>query len=243
MATTRNNWVFKILSMLAATLAGVGSANATVWNVNIGQGTEPGGANEITTADNFVGAAIENTANSYWNPLTEAQTGLALRDSTNASTGVTLDWDGTFFSQQGQPNAEIFTSYGGWSQNVTMTLNNLTPGSTYDLVLYSYWGWGAGSRPITQTLGSGLSGTFFINSATTPGLVQDPDPADVAGSYNYTRLSGLSPDGNNRIALSLPTVNSPINGFQLVENAVVPEPTSICLAGIGLALLAWRMRK
>jgi hypothetical protein len=76
-------------SALAVAALAIPSAHAaTVWNVNIG--------NEITPSDNFVGAAPENTPNSFWNSATpgtiaaSTSYNLALNDSTNTATSATL---------------------------------------------------------------------------------------------------------------------------------------------------------
>lgn len=81
---TRTPWGAAALAVTALTLANPSAHAATVWNVNIGD--------EITTSDNFIGAAPENTTpNSFWNSVTTgAPTNQALSDSTGATTTATL---------------------------------------------------------------------------------------------------------------------------------------------------------
>lgn len=106
--------------------------------------------------------------------------------------------------------------------------------------------------PITQTAGTGLTGTFRLNSpamgAGNPlatGLAQDTNPANVAGNFNYARFNGLMADGSGNITLNfgISQANAndfAINGFQLVQQ--VPEPSSALLGGLGLLALLRRRR-
>ena len=75
---------------LAACLAAAiqPSAAQTVWNVNVGNTVNT--THQITTTDNYVGAATENTANSVWNGIAGSTT-TTLADSTGStSAGVTF---------------------------------------------------------------------------------------------------------------------------------------------------------
>jgi len=71
----------------------------------------------------------------------------------------------------------------------------LNSSSTYDLVIYSDFYWSNGdSLPVTQTIGTGLTGTIYVNREmgrahgyASP-LAVDPFPTDVAGPWNWYRI-------------------------------------------------------
>ncbi|MCX6873755.1 MAG: hypothetical protein NTW21_08100 [Verrucomicrobia bacterium] len=204
------------------------SAHAqTVWNVNFG--------GSITTSDNYVGAAPENTPNSTWNAVTSSQTGMALVDSTGSSAaGVTLDQNiggtGGWSLTSGD---KIFVNYIGGGL-VNMTIKGLNPTGVYDIVIYSDWYWTGGDSgyPVTQTVGTGLTGTIYVNHDNThangavPPLAQDTNPANVNGATNWYRITGLTPDASGHLGFGLGGgVNAPCNGFQLIEHAVVVDDT------------------
>jgi hypothetical protein len=59
----RTTWVTAACAVTALALANTQAHAAPVWNVNIGS--------QVTTSDNFAGAAVENTTpNSFWNSVT-----------------------------------------------------------------------------------------------------------------------------------------------------------------------------
>jgi hypothetical protein len=196
-----------------------------VWNVNIG--------NEITTSDNFIGAAVENTANSFWNSVTTANpNNFALADSSESlGDGVSLTVNGLTQYAAFAPitsGPEIFSSWIKSQDNstpFTMVIGGLVASRVYDIVFYSDWFWkGNGTLPITLTAGSGLTGTAVLNQISTgtygtvTGLVLDTDLADnnsIEG--NWLRIRGLTPDGDGKLAFSMGGTNAAFNGFQLVQ--------------------------
>ena len=202
------------------------STVSTVWNVNIGI--------EITTEDNFIGAAFENTANSFWNSVTTANpTGLALADSTGSSSaGVTLTLTGTTSYGNFAPvtGPEIFSTWIKSTDNATpytMTIGGLNSSKTYDLIVYSDWNWkGNDYLPVTQTVGSGLTGTVTLDQISTgsngavPGLIEDTDPSqNGAIEGNWIRITGLTPDGSGNLGFSMGGRNAAFSGFQLLEQS------------------------
>jgi hypothetical protein len=241
----------------ASILAVTGSlaSAATVWNVNIGNGIASGQGFDITPGDNYVGAATENTANSTWNAVNNGSA-TNLVDSTGAASLVTIDLsDNASFGDNGATvGDEIFKSWVKDDNNSdpwTVTFGNLNTTATYGVVIYSGWTFGPESLPIVQTAGSGLAGTFILNSldmdAGNPlatGLARDMDAANTAGDFNYARFDGLTADGSGNLTFSFgisqPFANDfPINGFQLVQ---IPEPGAALLGGLGLLALLRRRR-
>jgi hypothetical protein len=251
-----------LAAIAASTLAltGISANAATVWNVNIG-GTDLAG---------YQGAATENAAaGSTWNAVTST-TVTTLDDSTGSdaagvSLKITPTADSTVsFSGRDITGDDIFDTWmkdgnGGPPDTSVnddlfiVTFGNLNSGSTYDLVVYSDWFWGnTAGNPVTQTAGTGLTGTFDINSESAGhsngnigALLEDTDSAsaNTPGTLatNYARFNGLSPDGGNTLAFSMGGVNSPINGLQLIET--VPEPSTTALLGLGGLALILRRRK
>jgi hypothetical protein len=215
-----------------------------VWNVNVGNSTAgSGGASEITTGDNYLGAAPENTANSTWNAVTTAAVA-TLADSTGSSAaGVTFTVSPTAgvvtYGGQNITGDEIFDTWIKDDNNLdpfTVTFGNLPAlgsGESYSLVIYSDWWWknGNGGQAISQTSGTGLAGSFILNRyiggtpaapaavpfGTVTALAEDTNPADVNGQTNFVRFNGLTPDGSNNLSFSMGDVNGPINGFQLIK--------------------------
>jgi hypothetical protein len=219
-------------------------AAPTVWNVNIGT--------EITTSDNYVGAAPENTANSTWNSFVAADlpNPKSLLDSTGASSAVTFRVTGspsmpTVSGQAIIQGDKIFITWLKGLSNTsdfTCTFANLTPGDTYDLVVYADWYWGGAAIAITQTAGTGLAAPFVLNfgSAATNDvgpLLEDTNPANVSSTtnkWNYTRLRTLTPDSSGNLAFLIDGGNWPVSGFQLVKldlaDATPPTPNPMTWA-------------
>ena len=221
-------------ALATAALAALALANtpahATVWNVNIGI--------EINTSDNFAGAATENTPNSFWNSVTiGTPTNQTLSDSTGATTTATLTLavpvrvPPLTINPAGYApvtGIELFSTWLKSSDNTTpytMTIGGLSASKTYDLIIYSDWYWkGDEHFPVTQTVGSGLTGTVYLDQISTgtdgavPALVQDTNLAlDGATEGNWIRINGLTPDVNGTLGFSMGGRNSAFSGFQLVQ--------------------------
>ena len=210
----------------------------TVWNVQFASQS----GNQITTADNFIGAATENTVNSTWNRVASVpQTAMVLKKSDGANTAVTLDFPvGSIGTQNLTSGARIFNSR--VNGNNTMTLKGLTVANSYDLVIYSDWWWKNGdSLPITQTAGTGLVGTFHLNRVLSGNngevlaLTRDTNPENVtsgAGNTgNWMRVNGLSPTLAGELAFRITDGNNtPFNGFQLIATPIPPRADIISLS-------------
>jgi hypothetical protein len=247
-----------IAAVAASTLALTGiSANAAVYNVNIG--TE-----DLT---GYQGAATENpAAGSTWNAV--ATTGpTTLEDSSgDNSAGVTIGMTptaghavkfGIAIETEGDQIFQSWMKDDGNNAAYSTTFGGLSTaaGTTYDLVVYSGWYWGPEGVHTSQSAGTGLAGTFVINSLQMRsagegnvfaggGLGEDSNSADAAGNTNYARFNGLTPDGSGNITFDFNLagdLDAPINGFQLIET--VPEPSTTALLGLGGLALVLRRRK
>jgi hypothetical protein len=231
------------LAAFAGLALTVGSADAaTVWNVNVGT--------EIDSTDNFVGAAAENTVSSTWNSIASSDvTGMALDDSTgDDAAGVTLDFatvragGGAIYGTYAAGGLEIFDTYAGaGGVTVDFTLKGLDNSATYDLIIYSDWKWGNRNYPVEQTTGSGLSGTYTINSTGPGSLVEDTDSGAGADHGNWVRITGLTADGGELAFTGANGADAAFSGFQLINT--VPEPTTTALLGLGGLALILRRRK
>ena len=249
--------------LVAATALGVvfvpiGSAGAsTVWNVNI-NGSIAGGT--------YQGAAPENNGSQIWNNVNSDGITALVNGEGDGGAGVSITITPTGGSSIGFGGAnvagdDIFDSWmkDGNADGVVnddlfiVSFGNLNPAYTYGLVVYSDWFWknGNGGQEITQTVGTGLASSFFLNryvggeiaNGSVGPLLEDTDPLNAnppsSAPTNYTRFDGLSPSGGE-LAFTMGAVNGPINGFQLIE--VVPEPSSLALLGLGGLLIARRRR-
>jgi hypothetical protein len=249
--------LFFRLARSASSLAALALANPsahaapTVWNVNMA-GTAA--AYTITTSENYFGAALENTANSTWNNIVTSANGIALADSTGSnSAGVTLDLSALQGANPISPYGpgvpgtgdEIFNSYlSGGNVTSNMTIKNLPAGS-YDLIIYADWYWGGSvAYPVTQTVGTGLAGTVYVNTPEIQiagGLVQDTDLGNNGSiKGNWMRINGLTPTAGELGFRLGDGANGPYNGFQLVNT--IPEPSSVLLGGLGVLALLRRRR-
>ncbi len=262
MKMKRYKTTLNLAAVAASTLAitGISANAATVWNVNIGSPDLAG----------YQGAATENAATgSTWNAVTSG-TVTTLNDYTGSNAaGVTLEIAPTAgsaidFRTQDITGDAIFDTFmmddnGGLPDDdvnddpFIVTFGNLNSGSTYDLVVYSDWyHYNIHGMPVTQTAGTGLTGTFYINSerlghstGIVGALLEDTDSAASntprTHASNYARFNGLSSDGVNTLAFSMAGSTAPINGFQLIET--VPEPSTTALLGLGGLALILRRRK
>jgi hypothetical protein len=222
----------RIASSLAAlALASLPAHALPVWNVNIGS--------ELTPIDNFVGAAVENTANSFWNSVANTNL-LDLDDSTGANSTVTVQLGvtgGTLgFGANSGYLPKIFTTWCKHNTNtlpVSVTFGGLSPAGTYDLVVYADWKWQGGAGvPITQTTGTGMSGTVTLNNFadavdTSHALTEDTDPADNGSvKGNWIRITGLTPSGSGVLGFDMNGGNAPLSGFQLIQTSAAPPDTT-----------------
>jgi hypothetical protein len=229
--------VIPALCLLMNTLA---YATTTVWNVNIGW--------EVTTSDNYVGAAPENTQNSTWNSINSITVPALLADSTGSTnagvifevTAPTLPTIGNNMTSTGDEIFRTWMKASGNTVDFTCTFSNLTVGATYDLVIYADWYWQGGAIAITQAAGTGLAGSFVLNYGSPAQndvgpLKEDTNPANVStNNCNFARFRGLLPDSSGNLAFLVDGGNWPVSGFQLVKvdlaDSTPPTPDPMTFA-------------
>ncbi|MFT5124912.1 MAG: hypothetical protein ACI9TH_005165 [Kiritimatiellia bacterium] len=118
-----------------------------------------------------------------------------------------------------------FVNAGASDAEVTWELSGLTPGHTYELMLYG----GAGrAAPITVDVNG--DGSFLDDT-----LVSAPGSSGVL-------VEGISPDGSGRIIGNFTHTGAEANwsGFQLRDTTVIPEPSTAALLVLGFCLIVAR---
>ena len=210
----------------AALLALLSAAQAdTVYNVLPGQNRQPGGGSAITPANDVRGPADLITINQTWNGFSNSYLTGYLKTSTGPDTTVTFTASGgAWESSPSATGSRIFDSYVYLSQAATASFGGLNPASTYDLyVLVGSFNGDANTKvSVTQTAGTGLTGTFHINNSGMPpadplSFRRDTNSSDVNGSYDYALLTGLTPSAGGALSFSYPATYCTIAGYQLVE--------------------------
>jgi hypothetical protein len=191
------------------------------------------------------GAAVIGSSNDVWNGFdggSDPGDGpLPLFDSASNATPVTL----TYSSMGGvgplnsniQPNASLMTDYIFNNTNgaITLSLQNLTPNTTYDLYVYLSSNDAGGSDRAALVTANGV----FANATGDPqtSFIDDENyllltpTSDGSGTINITEAPGAA---NSSQEVDL-------NGIQL---ALVPEPCTLALLVAGSAtLVAFRTSK
>ena len=156
-----------------------------------------------------------------------------LTSSTGASSGIAASWLGPdSWSASGavgaSGNAEM--SYGfiksnnGSTQipsgNVTVTFSNLTPGTLFDMIIY------------TATDNASPTGTFSLNNTTNTSVSYAVGAGNVA---TFTEDSTKHTFSNLTATGSSVTLTMSGNGAGLagVQFSTIPEPSSMLLLGLG----------
>lgn len=221
-----------MLVLLAVGALAAGSAfgdYASLVNVNF-VGTDAG----VTT-----GAAGTGAAGDQWNNVSGdyeiGQDGLSLLDSTGAASDIDVvvdTWEAGVSS--GSPVA-LFTGYGHTGRSATSgdwgvyTLSGLDVAKTYDIYLYSTWGWN------TDTA------TFKIGTEQKQGSNPTGNRSTFVENENYVVFSSVSPDASGNLAVEYSKLaNTAFNGMQI---GAIPEPGTLGMVGLcGGAILFVRRR-
>jgi PEP-CTERM motif len=243
----------------AATLAvaGMSSAATPYIGVNfVGGGGGPGAATTLDPTD-VAGLVPQGNFN---NVTTTTGAGVALVDSNNAATGVTLTFAGqglwTAGTGTANANQKLYNGYLDGSDTGTAPLLGVNsyslsnvPAGTYNLIIYAQPD-GLDGRDQDYTLNGDVSTKVFLSSDAgssfdTFGFVRgsatSQDGAGATGNYVEFDNISLASVGTISWAGHSDTFRNFANGFQLVN---APEPATLSLLGVGgVALLGRRRRK
>jgi hypothetical protein len=194
-----------------------------------------------------VGAAFLGQNGDSWNSINAGTPGVlttysgyTLLTTTGNASGVSLGFtaDGgvTSLITGTQPNPNLTNSYlfNNTGGSITATLTGLTPGQSYELVLYV-------SSDDASTGNRALVGTVIGSTSVPFAATGDPHATFVSGS-NIVDLT-VTADAAGTLAITeQPSANNSrevdLNGLQLQSST--PEPTSMALIGVGGCLLLLR---
>jgi hypothetical protein len=228
-------------------------------------------ANILALTTLLLGAGLSSASAQYFylDATSGAAGNTALADGSlfspplNGTTGADNNWEQrTTFGSSGN----IFESGGETAENapeLRTLVSGLTPGATYSVYVH-FWD-GSGTAPDWN-----VRAGFSANPGANPIFANPADAGDLsataavlASSLTYdtapttfaeadrTMFAGLlgsgMADGSGQLSIYLDDLPSPIGAnnrtwYDGVSYAVVPEPSSLALAALGLAGLAFRRR-
>lgn len=169
----------------------------------------------------------------------------SLLDATGATTGVGVsfvDLGGPDDWGYGSPLKLLWRSgrqfYNGPGNAGSFTINGLTPGDTYNLWIASSHLAGDATRNLGDWTTSNTNTTGASIAVNNTG--QETNGSTWVAGANYVLFENVIVNGSGQITMTehaitpnLTDARVGFNGFQLVT-AVVPEPSSTMLVGLGL---------
>lgn len=237
------------ISALVASALVVGAASAEVVNIDFQAFSDIANGNTFDA----LGAAPDDAANTAWNSVQfdDITTPVALVNSAGAPSNIELTshvasanmfpvtstgasaaqvsggTDGAPAHDAHKLLREFINQFGGFA---TLTLSGLDPTFTYDLYLY---GGGSGEgTDVRFTVGSVAQDTTGTAAATTA----------LTLGEDYVVFTGIAPSPIGVIEVQWQQIAPGAAGFFGLQVVEIPEPGSIALASLGLALLACRRR-
>jgi uncharacterized protein (TIGR03382 family) len=225
--------VFPALVQAATTINVDFNATGGVYGTYSGEAAAPASGGTTWNGFNVGGATGALNAGPVTSP--------ALVTSTGSATGVTVSL-GNFKVYQAAENPatlapNLMTNFvyqptlGPTGANSTFSINNLDPGSSYDLYFYA------------QNAGYSNTATIFTIGALSLTATNTAAPATFTQNGNYVKFTGIVPNGSGVISGTFndfaPANNAAFNGMQIVQ---VPEPAALPLAALASGLLFRRRR-
>jgi len=229
-----------VVLALAALVTSVG-AQAGLVNIDFNAGT---------AGPTYTGPAVVGSAGDVWNGISAGTLGvgasgnnLALIDAGGANNGITLSFTQTSGAydtgvgclMSGASTAALMCDYlyvGRTAPAVTVTFAGLTPGSLFDLILYSM---ANDSGRVTDFMLD--STTQSVTAAAGNNLVQGTNYARFSGTVGAGGELAFTTTAGQRQDTGL--VEGNLDGIQLTQTpAQVPEPASAALVLVALAAAA-----
>ncbi len=227
-----NRWTFLFIGTAALCFVSTAMADLT-WRVDFGPtSTESGWSswNPSATSRTQTFANVDGGAESANMTATISGSGTLTTYSRNmpAASSTNLFRDG----------AQYNTSGG----TISLVLSDLQPNQSYTVNLWNYdysFGFGITQNYFNVTGGGNVFMGSLTNALNNSALGV---PISLYDS-RYVVNSTLTSDSSGTIAVDFASEsgNTKINGLELI--AVVPEPATIGLLGLGLMMTIWRRRR
>jgi hypothetical protein len=242
-STLSNAIRITVCAVMAMLITPVAQA-ASIWNVDCV------GANAMS------GAAVVGSAGDFWNTAETADVDseLVIKDTTGISGpgNIALSFSAPGgvlfgFNADGSANPAALMDGFGTSVNngtgtsfapLTFTFSGLVPSTTYAVYAYG-----------ASTTGSDIGTHFFQTIGEAPLGSTSGASTDInAGAGEAYSTFAMTTDGAGAFTIltnfnSGSSARAPVNGFQIVGPAPVPEPASICLVAMsGMIVLGLRKR-
>jgi len=224
-----------------------------------------GGAGSPSPLPVMTGAAVIGSAGDVWNQITAANlTYSAPPLGATTVSPVALDYvDGVTPSgvslTLSAPNGTYNANAAWWGNASPFT----TAGSPYSALMQTVLVANNGAGPVgnvtltglalnqqyalyvymasDQNVGAGRTGTFTVNGIGQ-NITWDGATSTLVNGTTYLEFNAVS-DGTGTLVIDFgnATAETDFNGFQLAE--VVPEPSTLALLGMGLALPFYFLRR
>lgn len=205
-----------------AILLGAPCSHAAVLSVSFG------GTSGSTNYASYTGAGVLNTTSTIWNTVTEESgTNPAIPPQNYNLDGSTVTLTlgpYTYLGHQANATSDLYDGY--LYNGSTINLSGLVIGDTYELVLYSAWGWNDANT------------TFNVNGADSRTLISGNNTGAFIEGTNYTKYT-FTNYGSSTMTINMSGPNAGLNGFELSH---IPEPSVTLLGGLGALALLRRRR-
>lgn len=205
-------------------LLGAPCSDAAVLSVSFG-------GDDGTNYAAYTGIGVLNTTSTVWNTVSAPDgTNPAIPTQNYNLDGDTVSLDFGSYQYMGHQSSATSDLYDGYLYNgTTITLSGLVSGDSYELVLYSGWGW------------NNANTTFSVNGADFRTLDSGSNTGAFIEGTNYTKYT-FTNYGSDTMTINMSGLNPGFNGFELGHTAV-PEPSSAALGLLGLGFFLRRRRR